>query len=65
MVGEEDPSKCKVATQYLDYVEFAGVVANRRVFRGNNGKYITFVTLGIGPGEYIDMAALKSFSQQR
>ena len=48
--------KCKVATQYLDYVEFAGVVANGRVFRGNNGKYIPFVTLGIGPaGEYIDI----------
>ena len=53
--------KCKVATQYLDYVEFAGVVANGRVFRGNNGKYITFVTLGIGPGEYIDITVKKPF----
>ena len=54
--------KCKVATQYLDYVEFAGVVANGRVFRGKNGKYITFVTLGIGPGEYIDITVKKPFS---
>ncbi len=54
--------KCKVATQYLDYVEFAGVVANGRVFRGKNGKYITFVTLGVGPGEYIDITVKKPFS---
>ena len=36
--------------------------ANGRVFRGKNGKYITFVTLGIGPGEYIDITVKKPFS---
>ena len=56
--------KCKVQQQYLDYVEFAGVIANGRVFRGKNGKYITFVTLGIGPGEYIDITVKKPFSHR-
>mgnify|MGYP000043882898 CR=1 FL=1 len=34
---------------------FRGIVANSRVFRGERGKYVTFLTLGIGNGEYIDV----------
>jgi DNA polymerase III subunit alpha len=41
--------------QYLDRFEFAGLVANGRVFKGEGGKYITFLTLGVGNGKYIDL----------
>ena len=34
---------------------FCGIVANSRVFKSERGKYVTFVTLGIGNGEYIDV----------
>ena len=34
---------------------FSGIVATPRVFRGERGKYVTFPTLGIGNGEYIDV----------
>lgn len=54
--------KCQVKSQYLDYVEFAGVIANGRVFKSNKGKYITFITLGISPGSYIDVSIHKPFS---
>lgn len=43
------------ANQYLDKFEFAGLVANGRVFKGEGGKYITFLTLGIDNGKYIDL----------
>jgi DNA polymerase III subunit alpha len=43
------------ANQYLDRFEFAGLVANGRVFKGEGGKYITFLTLGIDNGKYIDL----------
>jgi DNA polymerase-3 subunit alpha len=43
------------ANQYLDKFEFAGLVANGRVFKGESGKYITFLTLGIDNGKYIDL----------
>lgn len=56
--------KCQVKSQYLDYVEFAGVIANGRVFKSNKGKYITFVTLGIAPGSYIDVTIHKPFSHR-
>ncbi len=45
-----------------DRVNFAGLVANGRVFRGEQGKYITFVTLGINNGEYVDVTIRKPFS---
>ena len=47
---------------YLDKVEFAGMVANGRVFRGDKGKYVTFLTLGVGNGQYIDVTIQKPFS---
>jgi DNA polymerase III alpha subunit len=47
---------------YMDKVEFAGLVANGRVFRGDKGKYVTFLTLGVGNGQYIDITIKKPFS---
>ena len=40
---------------FADRVEFAGIVANGRGFRGKNGKWVTFLTLGTEPGEFIDV----------
>ena len=40
---------------YLDKYEFAGIVANSRVFRRDQKKYIHFITLGVGEGEYVDL----------
>ena len=47
---------------YLDKVEFAGMIANGRVFRGDKGRYITFLTLGVGNGQYIDVTIKKAFA---
>ena len=44
-----------VRQQWLDRVEFAGIIANGRVFRGRNGRWVTFLTLGTDYGEYIDV----------
>ena len=40
---------------YLDHYEFAGIVANSRVFRRDRNRYIHFITLGVGEGEYVDL----------
>jgi DNA polymerase III alpha subunit len=47
--------RCYVMSTYLNKIEFAGLIANGRVFRGDRGKYITFLTVGVGNGEYIDL----------
>ena len=44
-----------VRNLYLDHYEFAGIVANSRVFRRHQNRYIHFVTLGVGEGEYVDL----------
>jgi DNA polymerase III alpha subunit len=44
-----------VRNLYLDRYEFAGIVANSRVFRRDPKKYIHFITLGVGEGEYLDL----------
>jgi hypothetical protein len=44
-----------VQNLYLDRFQFAGIVANSRVFRRDHKKYIHFITLGVGEGEYIDL----------
>ena len=44
-----------------DRVNFAGLVANGRVFRGEGGRYVTFVTLGVNNGEYVDVTIKKPF----
>tara|TARA_Y100000114_G_scaffold156282_1_gene182976 strand:- start:163 stop:1866 length:1704 start_codon:yes stop_codon:yes gene_type:complete len=45
-----------------DRVNFAGLVANGRVFKGPQGHYVTFVTLGINNGEYVDVTIKRPFS---
>ena len=47
---------------YLDKVEFAGMIANGRVFRGDKGRYVTFLTLGVGNGQYIDVTIKRAFA---
>ena len=47
---------------YMDKVEFAGLVANGRVFRGDKGRYVTFLTLGVGNGQYIDVTIKRPFA---
>ena len=49
------PRGLGVRQQWLDRVEFAGIIANGRVFRGRNGRWVTFLTLGTDYGEYIDV----------
>jgi len=44
-----------VRNLYLDRYEFAGIVANGRVFKRDRKKYIHFITLGVGEGEYVDL----------
>jgi DNA polymerase III alpha subunit len=44
-----------VRNLYLDRFEFAGIVANARMFRRDKKKYIHFITLGVGEGEYVDL----------
>ncbi len=44
-----------VKNLYLDRFEFAGIVANSRVFKRDKKKYIHFITLGVGEGEYVDL----------
>lgn len=40
---------------YMDRYEFAGIVANSRVFKRDRNQYIHFITLGVGEGEYVDL----------
>jgi len=54
--------RCGVRQQWLERVEFAGVIANGRVFRGRNGRWITFLTLGVDYGEYIDVHIPRAFA---
>ena len=44
-----------VRNLYLDKYEFVGIVANSRVFKRDKEKYIHFITLGVGEGEYVDL----------
>jgi DNA polymerase III alpha subunit len=53
---------CFVRQKFLERVEFAGVIANGRVFRGSNGRWVTFLTLGTGYGEYIDVTVQRAFA---
>ena len=40
---------------YLDKFQFAGIVANSRVFKCDAKSYIHFITLGVGEGKYVDI----------
>ena len=44
-----------VQNLFLDRYQFAGIVANSRVFRRDRDRYIHFITLGVGEGEYVDL----------
>ncbi len=46
---------------YGDRIEFAGLVANGRVFRGEKGRFVTFLTLGVENGQYIDITVKRPF----
>lgn len=48
-----------VQNTWLDRWEFTGLIANGRVFKGDSGKYVTFLTLGVGNGRYIDVTVRK------
>ena len=50
-----------VQQKYLERVNFAGVIANGRTFRGKNGRYVTFLTLGTDYGEYVDVTIQRPF----
>ena len=47
---------------YLDRIEFAGLVANGRVYKSGHKKYVTFVTLGIDNGYYVDCTINQPFA---
>jgi len=51
-----------VRQQWLERVQFAGIIANGRVFKGKNGRWVTFLTLGTDYGEYIDVTIQRPFS---
>jgi DNA polymerase III alpha subunit len=53
---------CGVRQNYLQRVDFAGVIANGRVFRGKNNRWVTFLTLGIDYGQYIDVTIQRPFA---
>ena len=54
------PSGLGVEHEWLDRYKFAGVIANGRAYRGANGKWVTFLTLGTGYGEYIDITVQRA-----
>lgn len=56
------PQNMGVRSQFLQRVEFAGVIANGRCYRGKNGRWVTFLTLGTGYGEYIDITVKRAFA---
>ncbi len=47
---------------YMDHVEFAGLVANGRVYKGDKGKYVTFLMLGYDNGGYVDVTVKRAVS---
>ena len=40
---------------YLDLYQFTGIVACSRVYKTEPKRYIHFLTLGVGEGEYVDV----------
>ena len=56
------PNNVGVRQLWLDRVEFAGVIANGRCYRGKGNRWVTFLTLGIGYGEYIDVVVKRAVS---
>lgn len=58
------PQQLGVQTRFLERVNFAGVIANGRCFRGRNGRWVTFLTLGSNYGEYFDVTIQRPFAYQ-
>ena len=56
------PKRLGVRQQWMDRVEFSGVIANGRCYRGKKGRWVTFLTLGVDYGEYIDVVIQKPFA---
>ena len=56
------PQGLGVQQKYLERVNFAGIIANGRTFRGKNGRYVTFLTLGTNYGEYVDVTIQRPFT---
>ena len=56
--------KMFVQESWGDRVNFAGLIANGRTFRGESGRYVTFVTAGIANSEYLDITVKKPFSHR-
>lgn len=49
------PKNLGIEQRFLERVNFAGVIANGRCFRGSNNRWVTFLTLGSNYGEYFDI----------
>ena len=62
MVAPRVCSRMRCKTKFLQRVDFAGVIANGRVFRGKGNKWVTFLTLGTNYGEYIDVTIQRPFA---
>jgi DNA polymerase III alpha subunit len=58
------PQQLGVQTRFLERVNFAGVIANGRCFKGNSGRWVTFLTLGSNYGEYFDVAVQRPIQYQ-
>ena len=56
------PQGLGVQQRFLERVNFAGVIANGRTFRGKTGRYVTFLTLGTNYGEYVDVTVQRPFT---
>ena len=56
------PRGLGVQQRFLERVNFAGVIANGRTFRGKTGRYVTFLTLGTNYGEYVDVTVQRPFT---
>ena len=50
---------------FLDKFQFAGIVANSRVFKSDSKNYIHFITLGVGEGRYVDLVVDKPVKYAR
>jgi len=58
------PQRLGVQSRFLERVNFAGVIANGRCFRGNSGRWVTFLTLGSNYGEYFDITVQRPIQYQ-
>ena len=50
---------------FLDKFQFAGIIANSRVFKSDAKNYIHFITLGVGEGRYVDLVVDRPIKYSR